>query len=204
MTVDYSKEWRRELKRIRRQEERLRARGFDVQPYKATKKPKKVTEKSVARLKKQTSAKIYGRSTWTDPQTGKIYKGQAAKKAYEKARKAAVDYYAAVCRNLEAEMSTARFDRKHQVDIADYYREEMPRIKREFTAGGVGYSYLDMSRDGLTFGEPEKYRLEAAENFLQNLMTYCRMTHEQYTKDVARAAGVAGEEDFDIESGYQE
>lgn len=202
-TRDYEKEWRRELKRIRRQEERLEAKGFDVQRYKAPKKPKTVTAKSVERLKKVTSSKIYSKSSWTDPQTGKTYKGQAAKKAYEAARKAAVNYYAVVCRQLEEQMDSAIFDEKHKVDIAEYYKSEMPRVKRQFTAGGVGYAYLDMSRDGLSFGKAEKYHIEAAENFMQNLLTYCRMTKQRYTKDVARAAGTAGEEVLDIESEMQ-
>ena len=203
-TIDYSKEWRRELKRIRRQEERLRAKGFQVKSYKAPKKPKKVTEKSVARLKKQTAAKIYSSSSWTDPLTGKTYKGQAAKKQYTKARKESVSFYETIFRNLYAEMLTAGIDRKTKFDIRAFYQEQANEIIAAYTKGGAGFAYSVMSGDGYEFGNPEKYSERAARAFIENLFEYCENNADSYSEMLAKFNGTYSEENTDINSEYYE
>lgn len=197
-TVDYSKQWKREVNRIRRQEQRLTQKGFNVEKY-DLKKPKKVTAKSVEKLKKITAERVYSRSTYTDPLTGKTYRGQKAKEAYEKARAAAVSYYEAVLAVLEKDMETAGIDKKTGIDLAEYYRNEMPQIKREFTKGGAGYAYMSMEKDGITFGAPEKYRLSYATAFISNLIDYCNATKKEYTKDLAATMGNENERETEID-----
>lgn len=203
-TIDYSKEWRKELKRIRRQEERLRAKGFQVKSYEAPKKPKKVTKRDVERLKKQTAAKSYTRSTWTDPRTGKTFKGQAAKKQYTKARKESVSFYEAIFRNLYSQMLTAGIDRKTKFDIRAFYQEQANAIIAAYTKGGAGFAYSIMSGDGYEFGNPEKYSERAARAFIENLFEYCENNADSYSEMLAKFNGTYSEENTDINSEYYE
>lgn len=203
-TIDYSKEWRKELKRIRRQEERLRAKGFQVKSYKAPKKPKKVTEKSVARLKKQTAAKIYSSSSWTDPLTGKTYKGQAAKQAYTRSKKTAIPFYEAVLKNLYEQMLTAGVDRKTHTDLRVFYQVSMSAIIEKFTKGGAGFAYSLMEGNGIEFGNPEKYSEKAARAFIENLWDFCELSADSYTEMVAKFNGRFNEENTDINSEFYE
>lgn len=65
----------KELKRIKQFMRRAEKRGYRWYDYELPKKPKKITEKSVARLKKITPDVLYKKGGYIDQDTGEILEG---------------------------------------------------------------------------------------------------------------------------------
>lgn len=67
--------YNKELKRIKQFMRRAEKRGYRWYDYELPKKPKKITEKSVARLKKLTPDVLYKKGGYIDQDTGEILEG---------------------------------------------------------------------------------------------------------------------------------
>ena len=83
--------YNKERARIKRQINRLRKRGYEIDDDILPDKPKRVTQASINRLAKITLNKLYEKSIKLDEETGEIIEGKEAKKieASEQAKKAA-------------------------------------------------------------------------------------------------------------------
>lgn len=67
--------YKKELKRIKQFMHRAEKRGYLWYDYELPKKPKKITEKSVSRLKKITPDLLYKKGKYIDQETGEIISG---------------------------------------------------------------------------------------------------------------------------------
>lgn len=67
--------YKKELKRIKQFMRRAEKRGYRWYYYELPKKPKKITEKSVSRLKKITPDLLYKKGEYIDQETGEILEG---------------------------------------------------------------------------------------------------------------------------------
>ena len=67
--------YKKELKRIKQFMRRAEKRGYLWDDYELPKKPKKITEKSVSRLKKITPDLLYKKGEYIDQDTGEILEG---------------------------------------------------------------------------------------------------------------------------------
>lgn len=87
LQLDYKKQVKRLKQAVRRAEKR----GYIVPENVIPKRPKKITQKSVERLKKITTKEIYSKSEKLDFKTGELIPGEAARKQErsEAAKKAA-------------------------------------------------------------------------------------------------------------------
>lgn len=87
LQLDYKKQVKRLKQAVRRAEKR----GYIVPEYVIPKQPKKITQKSVERLKKITTKEIYSKSEKLDFETGELIPGEVARKQErsEAAKKAA-------------------------------------------------------------------------------------------------------------------
>lgn len=83
--------YNKERARIKRQINRLRKRGYEIDDDILPDKPKRVTQASINRLAKITLNKLYEKSIKLNEETGEITEGKEAKKieASERAKKAA-------------------------------------------------------------------------------------------------------------------
>lgn len=72
--------WSKEVKRIRQFISRATKRGYTFPASVIPKKPKRVTQKSVDRLKKLTADVLYSRSKYKSPTTGEIISGLEGRK----------------------------------------------------------------------------------------------------------------------------
>ena len=67
--------YKKELKRIKQFMRRAEKRGYRWYYYELPKKPKRITEKSVSRLKKITPDLLYKKGEYIDQETGEIIEG---------------------------------------------------------------------------------------------------------------------------------
>lgn len=84
-------EYKKQVKRLKQAIRRAEKRGYIVPENILPKQPKRVTTKSVERLKKITTKKIYAKSVKLDFETGELIPGEVARKQEksESAKKAA-------------------------------------------------------------------------------------------------------------------
>lgn len=81
-------EYKKQVKRLKQEVRRAEKRGYLAPENILPKQPKKVTTKSVERLKKITPKEIYEKSEKLDFETGELIPGEVARKKAAKTRKA--------------------------------------------------------------------------------------------------------------------
>ena len=174
LQLDYKKQVKRLKQAVRRAEKR----GYIVPENVIPKRPKKITQKSVERLKKITTKEIYSKSEKLDFKTGELIPGEVARKQErsEAAKKAAKtrkekrynaekvesEYYDTfpsgadiIIGNFKAEMS--RFPEVAQpianqwLDrlLIDYSKEDVAEMLENAAAQGLGVDYSIAYREDL-------------------------------------------------------
>lgn len=84
-------DYRKQVKRLKQAVRRAEKRGYIIPDDIIPNQPKRITRKSVERLKKITTKDIYSKAEWIDIETGELIKGEKARKLerYKSAKKAA-------------------------------------------------------------------------------------------------------------------